>query len=63
MTAILDIQMPPGNYAVFLMVHVHQSDNPNAYQPLYLFYYMPVIVSTAQGGLPSSGRCPTYTIS
>jgi hypothetical protein len=45
MTATLDIQMPPGNYAVFLAVHVQEPDNPNfGTKLLYLLYYMPVLV-------------------
>jgi hypothetical protein len=55
----LNIQMPPGNYAVFLAIHVQEPDNPNfGRNLLYLLYYMPVVVSppsTAQGGIPVTG--------
>jgi hypothetical protein len=56
--ANLDIQMPPGNYAVFLAVHVREPDNPNfGTALLYLLYYMPVTstFSTAGGDHPVIG--------
>ena len=42
----LNIQMPPGNYGVFLAVNIQEPDNPNfGTALLYILYYMPVVVS------------------
>jgi hypothetical protein len=44
MNATFSVQMPPGNYALFLAVHVQEPNNPNISNLLYILYYMPVVV-------------------
>lgn len=45
MNVTLSIQMPPGNYGVFLAVHIQEPDFANyGTSLLYLFYYTPVVV-------------------
>jgi len=64
MNATLDVQMPPGNYALFLAVHVQEPGSPGfGTSLLYLLYYMPVVstIATAQGSAPVIGSSPTLS--
>lgn len=48
LNVILTITMPPGNYGVFLAVHVSEPDNPSyGTSLLYIIYYMPVVVQSS----------------
>jgi hypothetical protein len=47
MSVNLNIQMPTGDYGLFLAVHIQEPNNPNfATALLYILYYMPVIVQS-----------------